>query len=373
MTMPVTNKHLKIWYVVAAMITTYGNFFAQNSPAFRNTSLDIVTDMASIALGESFVANRNSSSSFFENPSALPDDRETRLFFDYRSQAWSPITDNMKYFSFGITNSNSLGNFGFSYNQYTSGDIVTTAEPIKQTTNDNNRTFILSYSNNLFENLRLGFSAKLFNRSLTSAGMNYSVTSNDAFLFDLGILYGRKGFFNSSSTRDNISFGMSFQNFGTKFTIESTTLLLTEKENVRLPRYLRLGFAYELNTVPSRSSGATLDFLLTGEYKSLLNPAEQEKDDVDYWSAGIEAMLFKIISLRLGGVSSPEYNILFDRAKFNLRYGIGLNFPLAVLGLGYPLYIKFDYASIPINHISIEGAKNSLYAFGVSLVYNSKM
>ena len=344
---------------------------AQTSLTFRNTSLDVITNMASIALGESFVANNNNEASFFENPAALPVDKGTRIFFDYRSNGWSALTDNMKFYSIGITTGNSYGNFGFSYNQYTSGDITASPEPDKQSTNDNNRTFILSCSNNVVNNLIVGVGLKMFNRSLTSQGFDFTVTSNNALLVDLGMLYSMHGILNSEMSRDNMNFALAIQNFGTDFTIEATRFT-TQTDKVRLPRYLRIGFDYTLNTVIGKHSGTNLDLSLTGEYKNLLNPTEQERDDVDYWGAGLEATLFKILSLRIGGISSPEYNILYDRAKFNLRYGIGMNFPLNALGLSYPLFIKFDYASIPINHLDFEGSKNSLYAFGVSLIYNPR-
>jgi hypothetical protein len=334
---------------------------------FRNTSLDIVTDISSIAMGESFVANSNSSS-FFENPAALPNDRSTRLMYNYRSDGWSKLTDNRKFFSFGITTSNFIGNFGLSYNQYASGDLEVSAGPPVHSMNDKNRLYILSFSRGIKYGLSVGVSAKLFNRSVKSKGYDYNVSSNNSFLCDLGLLYQSKGFFTGVYTKDNFNLGLSFQNFGTDFSIE-TTVILTEKTNVRLPRYLRAGFAYKLETIIGKTN-TNLGVLLTGEYKNLLNPTELERTNVDYWSAGLEATFFKIISFRLGGVSTPEYNILYDRAKFNLRYGVGMTFPLAIIGLGYPMYIKFDFASIPVNHVSFEGAKNSLYGFGVSLVYN---
>jgi hypothetical protein len=338
----------------------------QAQTTFRNTSVDIITDISSISLGESFVANSNSSSSFFENPAALPGKGTSKLFYNYRSNGWSKLTENMMYYSFGATTSNFLGNFGFSYNQYSSGEITLSKNPTLQTTKDVNRLYLFSYSREIVNGFSLGISAKLFNRSVNSIGYEYNVTSNASFLCDVGALYQHDGVFNSRATIDNFSLGVSIQNFGTDFSVE-TTSVTTEKENVKLPRYLRFGFAYKIETHIGKAN-TNLDLLLTGEFKNLLNPSEAE--DVDYCGAGLEATLFKIISLRVGGVSSPENNILYDRAKFNLRYGIGLTFPMAMFGLGYPMNVKFDFVSIPINHLTFEGAKNSLYGFGVSLVLN---
>jgi hypothetical protein len=335
---------------------------------YRNSSLDIVTDIAGIAMGESFVANTKSASSFFENPSALPYDKSTRFFYNYRSNGWNNIADNMKFFSFGVTTSNNIGNFGISYNQYSSGDIEVSSGPPVQSMNEANRLYIFSFSRDIVSGFTLGLSAKLFNRSIKSKGYDYNLTSNNSLLCDVGLLYQRKGFLDKSTASDNISAGLSIQNFGTDFSTETTTIF-TEKANVRLPRYLRVGFAYEMKTIVGRTN-TNIDFLLTGEYKSLLNPTDLERTNVDYWGAGLEATLFKILSIRIGSLSAPEYNILYDRAKFKLRYGVGMTFPLATIGFSYPMYLKFDFASIPINHVAFEGAKNSLYGFAVSLIFN---
>ncbi len=345
------------------------NSHSSSNYTFKNTSLDVVTDVAGITLGESFVANPENQFAFFENPAAIPIQTGMQLFYNYRSHNWMALAENMKYVSAGGCITTAIGNFGFAYNQFSTGQIATSPTDPKVTTDDVNRTFILSYSNNILKNFYAGGSIKLFNRSLNSNGMDYTVTTNNAFLFDAGLLYQTNGFLAHGDLTDKFNAGVSLQNFGTDYK-EEYRFIYVETDMPKLPRFFRIGIAYQVNTIVGQRLQANVDFLLTGEYKRLLNPGESEQNNINYWGGGIEATLFKIVSFRLGGVASPENSILFDKGKFNLRYGIGLNFPLSALGLGHPVTVKFDYAIIPINKTTFDKSQNSLYAFSVSLVYN---
>ena len=365
-------------YVMSSVLIFFSlsasHIYSQSSTnyTFKNTSLDIVTDATGIAMGESSVANPENQAAYFENPAAIPINTGMQIFYNYRSHNWMALAENMKYFSAGGCITTSIGNFGFAYNQFSSGQIATSPTDPQINTEDVNRTFILSYSNLILKNLYAGGSVKLFNRSLSSNGSSYSVTSNNAYLFDAGILYMTNGFFTAEKIKDKFNAGASLQNFGSDYK-EEYKAFVTETMTQKLPRFLRIGFAYQLNTIVGQRLQANVDFLLIGEYKRLLNPGDSEQNDVNYWGAGIEATLLKIVSLRLGGVASPENSILWDKGKFNLRYGIGLNFPLAVLGLSHPVTIKFDYAVMPINQTSFDKSQKSLYAFGVSLVYGKSV
>jgi hypothetical protein len=339
------------------------------STTFKGTSLDLVTDVASIGMGESFVANAGGSFAYFENPAALPTDEGTHLFYNYRSQNWAKIVENSRFESAGMSWRFNWGILGFGYSQYSSGTV--TISDLGETMEDQNRTFILAYSLGILDGLHIGANVKLFNRSVSATGLDYHLKSNNSILFDAGALY-ETGLFSHEKIKNKLSLGVSLQNFGTDYK-EEITGLSGENDRRYLPRYLRAGFCYEMNLIVGEKTRTNVDLLFTGEYRNLLNPGSAEMEDTDYWGFGIEATLFKIISLRLGGVSSPEYNVLFDRTKLNLRYGIGMNFPIAMVGLNYPLIIKFDFASIPINQTSFEGAKSSLYGFGVSLIYTKPM
>ncbi|MCL4547038.1 MAG: PorV/PorQ family protein [Bacteroidetes bacterium] len=359
-------------YIVSSVLIFFllsaSHIYSQSSTnyTFKNTSLDIAADASGIAMGESFVANPENHAAYFENPAAIAINTGMQIFYNYRSHNWMALAENMKYFSAGGCITTSIGNFGFAYNKFTTGDLTSYSDGAKITSSDVNRTFMLSYSNEILKNFSAGISAKLFNRSLNAIGENYTITSTNAFLFDIGLLYQSAGFKSIGKTTDKISAGISLQNFGTDYKEEVNSFYNYIQ---KLPRFLRIGFAYQLNTIVGQRLQANVDFLLTGEYQRLLNPGDSEQNDVNYWGAGIEATLLKIVSLRLGGVASPENSILWDKGKFNLRYGIGLNFPLAVLGFGHPVTIKFDYAVMPINQTSFDKSQKSLYAFGVSLVY----
>ena len=352
--------------------------------AYRNTSLDFSTDAASIAMGESFVAALSKEKSFFENPAAVAGRNTFSAFYNYRSHGWNDVIKDAKYISAGVALPLKHGNFGFSFNQYSSGEYVLTAEGGKST--DKNTTLALSYSHNIIRNFSAGVSVKIFNRDLTSTTPGiYEISSNNAFLFDAGLIYTFPNLIDTEEMVSDLSLGLSLQNFGTKYE-EEHKFIFNETYEVTLPQYLRAGFAYESNLILGRLTRFEIDLLVTGEYKSLINPSEAEKNDVDYWSGGIEATFFKIVSVRAGFLNSPEYSVLFDRKEFNWRYGAGLKIPMAIMGLKHPVVIKFDYSIIPVNSIEYlvvnpetpsepirnVKTKNHLYSFGVTLSYAVK-
>ena len=346
---------------------------------YTGTSLDMITSTESIAMGESFVANNNNVQSYFENPAAIYNRRNVSVFYNYRFQGWMDLQKDAHNFAVGFITRTNIGNFGVSINQFTTGEYNFGSGK----TEDKNRTLIFSFGREVINNLTFGINAKVFDRKLSSTeASTYEVSSNTAFLADIGALYNFNYLINSDAVESNLSLGVSLQNFGTDYK-EEYRYLFNEKGIRRLPRYLRAGFAFTSNLSLGRISKANIELLITGEYKNLTNPTEMEKFNVDYWGAGIEATLFKIISLRAGTLKSPEYNILFDRNKFNWRYGAGIRIPIAVIGLRYPAIVKFDYASIPVNQYEFmyttpenpdgtgikEKTKNHLYSFSVTLSY----
>jgi len=243
---------------------------------------------------------------------------------------------------------------------------------------DQNKTIVFSYGNKIFDGLTAGINVKLFDSKLffiVPTG-NDERNSNTVFLVDVGILYNSSALINTEEVVSYLSLGISLQNFGTDYSKNFSQLA----DNQKLPRYFRAGFAYETNLMFGRNTKTNVDILLTGEYKGYINPIERQATNTDYWSAGIEATLFNIVSLRAGTLKSPEYSILFDRNKFNFRYGAGINIPVAVLGLRNPAVIKFDYSIIPVNQVEFinagadgrtftEKTRSHLYSFGVTLNY----
>ncbi len=338
----------KLFALIIIVILTYLNTNAQSfENVFRGTSLDVSTDAANTAMGESAVANIGNLNAFFENPAAIFNHKNISGFYNYRYFGWNEVIKNSNYYSAGVTTSTNIGNLAFSINKFTTGEFEGNLDGDK--TEDRNSTFILAYSKSLLDNFSVGMSAKLFNRKSTTSGQsNYEITSTNTILFDVGLLYTLNDLQNSENFRSDLALGASLQNIGTDYK-EDYNYLFNETISRRLPRYFRIGFAYSANLTLGKFTRTDFDLLLTGEYKNLLNPFQEEKDFVDYWSGGVEATLFKIISLRAGILKSPENSILIDRNKFNWRYGAGLKIPIFLMGLKSPLQIKFDYSIIPVN------------------------
>lgn len=341
-----------------------------------NTSLDLITDPVNIAMGESFVANNTNIKSLFENPAAIYSQRNVSVFYDYRFLGWMNDVKDSKCISAGVATNTKVGNFGVSFNQLTIGPYRWNG--FDSRLKDQNKTIVLSYGNKIFDGLTAGINVKFFDRKLLLIGIGQNeINSKTEFLVDVGILYNFAPLLNTGEIKSHLSFGMSLQNFGTDNSKDFFQMAAYQK----LPRYLRAGFAYETNLMLGRNTKTNIDVLLTGEYKGYINPIERQAANTDYWSAGIEATLFNIVSLRAGTLKSPEYSILFDRNRFNFRYGAGINIPVAVLGLRNPAVIKFDYAVIPVNQVEFinagadgrtftEKTRSHLYSFGVTLNYN---
>ena len=377
------KKNVTLLYcilVLSVSITRAQSTLGGNT--FINTSLDMITSTESIAMGESFVANNSNVQSYFENPAAIFNRRNVSVFYNYRYQGWMDVQKEAHNFAVGFITRTNIGNFGISVNQFTTGEYNTGAPTGK--TEDKNRTLILSYGREVINNFTLGINAKVFDRKLSSTGTSdFQISSNTAFLADIGALYNFNNLINTDEIESQLSLGVSLQNIGTDYKEESR-YFLNSKEIRRLPRYLRAGFALASSLYLGKAAKANVEILFTGEYKNLTNPTEKEKLNVDYWSAGIEATLFNIISLRAGALKTPEYNVLFDRNKFNWRYGAGIKIPIGIIGLRYPAMIKFDYATIPVNQLELlyttvdnpdgtgitEKTKNHLYSFSVTLSYH---
>ncbi|MEW6702445.1 MAG: hypothetical protein AB1298_06980, partial [Bacteroidota bacterium] len=145
------KRLVPLWAILALEIINAQSFFYLTT--FKNTSLDVTTDVSSIALGESFVANRGSPFSFFENPAALPINEVASIFYSSRSFGWSKPTENFSYFSIGTTVNSPIGKFGFAYKNFSTGSFSVLQADGNQTINDINKTFILSYAGNIFNGL----------------------------------------------------------------------------------------------------------------------------------------------------------------------------------------------------------------------------
>jgi hypothetical protein len=347
-----------------------------NENTVKFSSLDMITDAKNLALGESFVANDESPTSFFVNPAALYNRERLNIFYNYRSHGWINTVKNANFSSIGGTIKLPFWKFGVMYNRFSSGKYSIDPTNPNSMAQSNYNTFIISNAADLSSNFTVGANAKIFNYSFSTTGQNiYSIESNNSFLFDFGIIWRIGDFFNEANYNDYFKIGASIQNYGTDYE-EEYKFILRERTKGKVARFLRTGFSYNANMILGYKTQISFELLLTGEYKRLLNAGVNEKHNVDYWGIGLEATIFKMMSLRIGGVINHESNIIYERGKFMWRYGAGLNFPLALLGLNKPIIIHFDFASIPFNKIELidfygkrQTSKESLYAFGISFSY----
>jgi hypothetical protein len=182
---------------------------------------------------------------------------------------------------------------------------------------------------------------------------------------------------------DELSFGISLQNFGTDFKLKTTYTNLfpmppgttTREETVPLPRYLRIGFAYLLSINPKEEGGLSpVKILITAEYRNLLNPGQYQEDERTYWGFGFGVSVYEVVSARIGGFLTPANSIYGDRGVPQLRYGFGLRAPLQQLGIAAPFTISLDYSGIPINVSSYRKDVNTtLKAFSLQIAYDGDL
>lgn len=360
-------KKLVLILVITSKIFSQ-SFYDLNN--YKNTSLDVTINPASIAMGESFVANYWNVSSFVENPANLFQKNNSTLFYNTRSLNWVNETETFRFTSIGGTIKLQFGDLGIAYNEYRAGKSLFNSQ-----SDERNSTLIFSISKNLFNDLNAGINLKFFDhKRVSQLGTGLNLESNTAILFDFGLLYSALKF-STLKTEQELTLGTTVQNFGTDFK-EKDYIFNNEFRYVRLPRFFKIGFAYNIQfkNVDKKND---LEILVTGNYKNLLNPLKNEKGDVDYWGLGSQIKIKELFVARVGSFQTPEYNLLYDRAKPLFRYGFGINLPLSKLGLETPITISADYTFIPINQIEIynlEGqlikSKKTLYSAGITLRMN---
>jgi hypothetical protein len=114
--------------------------------------------------------------------------------------------------------------------------------------------------------------------------------------------------------------------------------------------------------------------LITGEYRDLLNPGQRQEDESDYWGFGFEALVYEVVSARIGGFLTPTNSIYGDRGVPQLRYGFGLRAPLQQLGIAAPFTINVDYSGIPITVSPYwKDLNTTLKAFSLQIAYEGDL
>ncbi|MEW6652407.1 MAG: hypothetical protein AB1394_02955 [Bacteroidota bacterium] len=369
------KRAIPFFFLLAFTVNAQSYF---DSYTYKSTSLDVTTNPASIVMGESFVANRNSFASFIENPANLNPKSKTGLFYNIRYQNWNEQSKKYQFSTVGAVLNSSFAAIGIAYSQFTSGLTSFNAFSPSETIEDANQTLSLSVSKMILGNLTLGVSAKLFGHSRTSAlGSVNGLDSKSALLFDIGALYSISLIENDAKNNFNLYVGAALQNFGTDYK-EKDNIFTSEYRYVRLPKYLKLGFAFETQ-LRSASGSNNVEAVVSGQYKWLTNPLKRERTDVDYWGLGAEFTIKEIFAARAGFFQTPEYWIIYDRAKPMFRYGFGVKIPLQKIGIHLPFILAADYSLIPINDISISTFNGTvktnkiLRAIGITLQYGSSL
>jgi hypothetical protein len=244
-----------------------------------------------------------------------------------------------------------------------------------------NETVALGYGLTLGGYGDIGLTLKTFSMTQKDVGPPTGIIEEQTrpYLFDIGVTFGMNNVLTADRSTDELSFGMSLQNFGTDFKLKTTYTNLfpmppgttTREQTVPLPRYLRMGFAYSLSINPREEGGLSpVQILITGEYRNLLNPGRYQEDKSDYWGFGFEASVYKVVSARIGGFITPANSIYGDKGVPQLRYGFGLRAPLQQLGIAAPFTINVDYSGIPITVSSYwTDVNTTLKAFSLQITY----
>lgn len=361
--------------LIAASVNAQSTF---DYYTYKNTSLDVITNPASIVMGESFVANRNNISSFIENPANLSGQSKTGLFYNIRFHDWAEHANKYQFTSAGAILNSSFATIGIAYSQFTSGPIPMNLALADYNSEESNQTLSISFSSPLAENLTLGVSVKAFGHSRTSSiGSATGLDSKSAFLLDIGALYSIGLSDKENKSAFNLNLGAAFQNLGTDYK-EKDDIFGNDYRFVRLPRYLKFGFAFN-SQIKNASGSNDIEATLTGQYKWLTNPQREEVTNVDYWGGGAEFTIKEIFVARAGFFQTPEYWLIYERAKPLFRYGFGVKIPLQKIGINLPFVLLADYSFIPINDVSLStmngqpDSKKLLRAIGISLQFGSSL
>jgi len=346
------------------------------------TSLDINMDARAIAMGESFVANPNGLVAADNNPATLIGQKGLSIFYNRRNSVYTKGFDDIFYYSAGASLETSIGNFSLLYKRFK--DILyLVGDGLYINGRYHNSTLNISYANTICENLSYGINIKTFSYKTELNDINLKEgESNNPLLFDFGLLYSPEGLINHPSINDEINFGASLVNFGTDFKVKRYTDANRQQNSVvvNLPRLAKVGLTYNLNIV-AFAQPEFLQFTFTGEYNLLLNNfrfynqmdyeemnSSGDGFKMNFWKLGIETTIMNVLSLRIGGISYSSSNYAVKEGNLNLRYGLGVDLPLILIGINYPVNLIFDYALI-----QTEDKDNSLNAFNFSLRYNNPL
>jgi hypothetical protein len=226
-----------------------------------------------------------------------------------------------------------------------------------------------------FENgIDVGLTLKTFDVSLEYTSIVVSpppmLSTTRPVLLDVGAIYTVPALLSGSEVHDMFSLGVSLQNFGSNFKTQfgSSNAELSEQPI----RFLRFGFAYDLRTFsPHDSSVSPVRFLVTAEYRRILNSHIVNGGQEDFYGFGAEATALEMLIARVGGYLANIDWIYSTKGVPSLRYGFGLHVPFQRIGVHVPLTVELEYGAIPIhyNFYGINTSSNTLKTLSLDLAY----
>jgi hypothetical protein len=376
---PIGESRIRAWYpgsCLAALLAVTVPAAAQFGGVATNLSLDRPTDSRSIALGESFVAVVDDIAAIMYNPAGLAWGQGIAISYAQRNDNIINI-NNRRYMAYNVTVHTPYVDVGLTYSRFNQGEseISTESEP------DGTGIFVLPYeytfgiglARSISEYFSAGVAVKapdltdLYNfpgTSFTTADVTRPI------VFDIGILYRHSFPSDAKGFRQELGVGMSFQNVGAGTVTRRLATPPTLPPNfypltsvIDLPQYLRAGFAYRVIAGPPTEEGRTpFQFLATAEYRNLTNARQNSMRD--FWGFGVEASVYEILMVRIGGYGQNEIT--------NARYGAGLRVPFPDLGVAFPLALAVNYAAIqrPSTWIS---DNRVMHVFSFDLHYNTDL
>jgi hypothetical protein len=359
----------KCLVIIATVVAAMNNRAVGAQPyssAFVNTgySIDTPTDSRSIAMGESFVAVPNNPSSVMYNPAGLAGTRGVLLFYARRNDNKLGIEERF-YESIVAAIHTPILDVGAFYTRFNTGDMLTTTE---QNSGGAGSTLNLcTYTMGLVVAKRVGEANAgiIVKRTDVSrnptGGSSNPVESNKPIAVDVGVLYSHAFPLKNRGWEHQISIGMSLQNFGQDAKVTGWSGGLT----FELPQYVRIGGAYSVALPPVDPSVlAPVRLLLTSEYRNLMNAGNKQNPTRDYWGVGMEATIYDVFAIRLGGYGNLR--------KTKIRYGFGAQAPLEKLGTGMPITVTLDYSAIPYE-IAMPVERSILHSFSFSVQYEHEL
>lgn len=337
------------------------------------TPADIIIDARSIALGESLAANPIPINSYLSNPASLSRAKELSVFYNRRSFNWLSFDNtDLYYYSAGVILPLSIGNFSLSYSKFLV-DFRSTGIYSTSSGEQYYSTMGISYSREIVNNLSGGISVKFldFGNEARSEMEIYKAVNERSLtpLLDFGILYTIPDPFikNDQRIKDKMNLGLSVQNLGAKakYRYEFNGMPNFYGESP-VTQYLRFGFSYNLNFLSGEGENI-FSTTISGEYRNQINPQEYEKSFVDNFGIGLEAGLFEIVYLRIGGIVRNGSSVLYNNGEMKVNYGFGVSLPASLIAENLPLRIGFDYG------VTTQNMGDSMPAFNLNLNYGIKL